>query len=229
MRLIWTVIAAVSLLAVGLLLVATGGPEPAQATHGNVEVHVHDNFYHTKGAFLVSGATDHNLAKSACEKASPDAQCDTAIHVGDTITWVAPAPLAALLHTVTECIDNTFATCGAAVDANNPIGDSGTRTPPPDVAPSGWPYGPVQFNTVGTFYYNCTVHPDVMRGRVVVSAAPAATVTAAPTATPVKPPGTGGPADGAATPWVMLLAIAGGLTLIGVSGVTLRTTRRIWR
>lgn len=172
-------LAPVLVLAVALLFGHDG--QTVEATHGNLEVHVHDDYYHPVGAFLVSGVTDHSLAKAGCEKANPDAECDAVIHVGDTITWVAPPPTAVNEHTVTECTDNTFSVCGPAVDAVNPIGDSGLRDPPPAVAPDGWPYGPIQFNDPGTFYYRCDVHPDVMRGRVVVLA-PVGGVVELPTA-----------------------------------------------
>lgn len=139
------------------------------ATHGNLNVHVHDDYYHPAGAFLSFGITDHNVAKQMCEAGNPIAACDAVIHAGDTITWVSPAPLAVNLHSVTECTDGTFTVCGAGVAAANPIEDSGVRTPP-SPGPSGWPYGPVQFNAAGTYFYRCEVHPAVMRGRIVVQA-----------------------------------------------------------
>ena len=156
------------LLAVSLVVAAGDGPVRVQASHGNLNVHVHDDFYHPAGAFVVGPGTDHALAKAACEKANPDAPCDAVIHAGDTITWVAPAPLAQNLHTVTECTGPAFIVCGANVSAANPTGDSGVRNPPPDTGSDAWPYGPIQFNTPGTYYYRCEVHPDVMRGRIVV-------------------------------------------------------------
>src|SRR3970040_12124 len=107
-----------SALAVGLvslLLVAGNGVTPAQATHGNLNVHVHDDFYHPTGAFIVGPGTDHALAKAACQVANPDPQCDAVIHVGDPLTWPSPSPLAANPHPVTECTDGPFAVCGPAV------------------------------------------------------------------------------------------------------------------
>ena len=159
---------AAGLLAVTMLVAAGDGAGPVQASHGNLNVHVHDDYYHPAGKFIVGSGTDHALAKAACEAAAPDVECDAVIHVGDTITWVAPSPLAANPHTVTECTGPSFAVCGPAVSAANPIGDSGVRNPPPDTGPDAWPYGPVQFNTAGIYYYRCEVHPNVMRGRVVV-------------------------------------------------------------
>jgi plastocyanin len=159
-----------SLLVMALLIVSSDGAAPALAAV-NKNVHVHDDFYHPAGAFVVGPGTDHNLAQAACQKANPDAACDATIHVGDTITWVSPAPLAANVHTVTECTDNSFSVCGANVDPINPIDNSGLRAPP-NPGPSGWPYGPVAFNVVGTYYYRCEVHPAVMRGRIVVTQGP---------------------------------------------------------
>lgn len=150
-------LAALAMLAV--VAVRDGAP-PAEATHGNLNVHVHDDYYHPAGAFGVP--TSHALAMTSCQKAQPDAACDAQIHIGDTITWVAPAPFAVNLHSVTECVDNTFSTCGPAVMPSNPIGDTGV------LAPGSWPTAPVLFTQTGTYYYTCTVHPSVMRGRVVV-------------------------------------------------------------
>jgi len=158
---------AAGLLAVTMLVTAGDGAGPVQASHGNLNVHVHDDYYHPAGKFIVGSGTDHALAKAACETANPDAECNAVIHVGDTITWVSPSPLAVNPHTVTECTSPSFAVCGPAVSAANPIGDSGVRNPP-SPGPSGWPYGPIQFNTPGVYYYRCEVHPNVMRGRVVV-------------------------------------------------------------
>jgi len=160
------------LVASAFSLDVSGGSRAVQASPANKNVHVHDDFYHPAGAFIVGTGTDHNVAQAACQKANPDAACDAVIQAGDTITWVAPAPLAAHVHTVTECTDNTFSVCGPGVSPGNPIGDSGVRNPPPAVAPAGWPYGPIQFNAPGTYYYRCEIHPDVMRGRTVVQSPP---------------------------------------------------------
>jgi len=154
------------------MIMASVAPQPA-TTHAavNLNVHVHDDFFHPAGAFIVGSSTDHSLAAAACEVPSPASTCDAVIYVGDTITWVSPAPLATHLHTVTECTDGSFTVCGAGVAAANPIDDSGSRNPP-SPGPSGWPYGPLTFNTAGTYYYRCEVHPSVMRGRVVVLTIP---------------------------------------------------------
>jgi len=138
------------------------GTSPVDAVPVIKQTHVHDDYYHPAGTFLVGPSTDHNLAKAGCEQANPVPQCDTIINTGDSVRWVAPAPLAVNSHTVTECTDGAFTVCGAGVSTANPIEDSGVRAQP------GWPYQ-VQFNNSGTYYYRCEVHPSVMRGRVVVN------------------------------------------------------------
>lgn len=155
----------VALLAAVFALTLVAGETPAQASHGIFNVHVHDDYFHPAGTFGVP--TDHNLAKAACQKASPDAACDSTIHVGDPISFVSPAPLATNPHSVQECSDGTFTNCSIGADPNNPIGYSGVRNPP-SPGPSGWPYTTAPFTTPGTYYFRCDVHPDVMRGRVVV-------------------------------------------------------------
>ncbi len=227
-------------LVVGLLmaLLVIGGDtsQTAEATHGNLNVHVHDDFYHPAGAF--GSPTDHTAAAAACMVADPAAACDAQIHVGDTITWVTAAPQAANPHTVTECTDNTFSVCGAAVDANNPIGDSGVRQPAPATPPTGWPYGPVTFTATGTYYYRCDVHQATMRGRVVVAAAvqtstptptPAtsAAPTTSPTGTPASVPVTGGSASdgGQMTSLAIIATVTGALLLAGSAGLALKRRR----
>ncbi len=207
------------------------------ASPGNLDIHVHDTYFHPAGAFLVNGTTDHAAAQLACQKASPDAECDAHVTIGDTITWVTSDPLVQAFHSVTECTDNTFSNCGANVDPVNPISDSGIKQP------NQWPYGPVQFNSAGTFYYHCQIHPDVMRGRVVVapaqatttptpspatpSASAAASATPAGTRTPAAVPLTGGdPAGGAGLLRPVLLAVAGGAILVALATIAVAGVRR---
>ena len=141
------------------------GSSPVDAVPIVKDAHVHDDYYHPAGTFIVGPGTDHTLAMASCQVANPDPECDVLITENDSVRWVAPAPLAANLHTVTECTDNTFSTCGAGSASPNPIEDSGVRAQP------GWPYQ-VQFTDPGTFYYRCEVHPATMRGRVIVQALP---------------------------------------------------------
>jgi hypothetical protein len=124
---------------------------------------------------------------------------------------VAPAPLAVNAHTVTECTDGTWSTCGAGTAAGNPIEDSGVRFQP------GWPYV-VQFNAAGTYYYRCEVHPTVMRGVVQV----------------YSPPGVGGvseiltganSAGGSSAPYLLLAAL-GAIVVAGAgAGFAFRRMR----
>lgn len=158
-------IAAVAALSAITFLLSNPG-STARASHGVFDVHVHDDYFHPTGGFVVG--TDHSTAKALCEQPQPDTTCTAVIDVGDSIRWVSPAPLAANIHSVTECTDNNFDVCGAGADPNSPIDDSGLRAPP-DPGPSEWPYQ-VQFDNPGIFYYRCEVHPDVMRGVVQVLA-----------------------------------------------------------
>ena len=196
---------------------------PAARAATNLDVHVHDNYYHPAGAFLVGPSTDHVAAKAACQGATPAAACDALIHVGDTITWVVAPPLAAFSHTVTECTDNTFTVCGAAVDAVNPINDSGVRPPA-----SGWPYGPIQFNSAGTFYYRCEIHPNTMRGRIIVQDVP---VTVGGSGAFADPAAIGGTAAGGGSALVtaaVASAVAAVVMLSGLAGAAVLVRAR-WR
>src|SRR5437867_3161170 len=68
---------AAGLIAVGLILTARDGAAPVHATV-NLNVHVHDNFYHPAGTF--GSPTDHNVAQAFCQVANPDPSCDALIH-----------------------------------------------------------------------------------------------------------------------------------------------------
>jgi plastocyanin len=155
-------IAALAALAIVAVFFAGGGAAGPAAAAGNTNVHVHDNYFHPQGAFLVGLSTDHVAAQAACQAANPAPACDTVITAGDTVTWIVASPPATHAHSVTECTDNTFSICGPAVSATNPINDAGVRLP------SGFPYGPIAFTQPGTYYFHCDIHPATMRGRVVV-------------------------------------------------------------
>jgi plastocyanin len=161
-------------LAAGLIVGAVvfavgGGPQTVTASHGNFNVHVHDDYFHPTGTFVPGPG--HANAMALCMQTQPDTSCTPVIHVapGDSITWIAPAPLAVHPHTITECTDASFSNCGAAVSPSNPIGDSGVLNPP-SPGPGNYPYGPVSFPTPGFYYYRCEIHPTVMRGVVQVIA-----------------------------------------------------------
>ena len=86
-----------------------------------------------------------------CNSSFSGGVCPTSIKTGDTVTWnwVGSAP-----HTSTACSDANFSTCGAAQGWDSGSKTSGTfsRT----------------FNTAGTFFYRCQIHPTTMRGRIEV-------------------------------------------------------------
>lgn len=183
------------------------GPSNVAKAAITFNVHVHDDYFHPTGTFVPGPG--HATAQTLCMQATPDATCTARIAPGDSIMWVAPAPLAVNAHSVTECTDGTWTTCGPAVAASNPIGDSGIRFQP------GWPYV-VQFNDTGNFYYRCEVHPTTMRGIVKVSNIP---------------PGVGGtvdifssPIDSEGSPSTyLLLGALGALFVVGAgAGLALR-------
>lgn len=144
------------------LVIALGGIQSAKAAI-IFNAHVHDDYFHPTGSFVVGPG--HSIAQSLCMGATPNPACTATIQTGDSVNWLAPAPLAVNPHSVTECTDGTWTTCGAGTASGNPIEDSGVRFQP------GWPYV-VQFNTAGTYYYRCEIHPTTMRGVVQVYSAP---------------------------------------------------------
>ncbi|HEV8574913.1 MAG TPA: hypothetical protein VGR43_09420 [Dehalococcoidia bacterium] len=147
-------------------------PQSAEANHsapGSADthiVHVHDNYFHPEP--LTGPWADHNAAMTDCQVAGPPPQCDMTIDVGDSVEWWTKSPFAQAPHTVTECTDNTFSTCGAAVAPANPIGDSGVFAG--GAVSNTLRYGPITFTAAGTYYYRCDVHLTTMRGRVLVQA-----------------------------------------------------------
>lgn len=114
--------------------------------------------------------------------------CQTNLAAGDTVMWTLTKPY----HTVTQCQDGTFS------DISCKGGwDSGILEPGQNYQRS--------FNSAGTFYYRCNLHPSKMRGQLDVSTAPVPTaaptpVPPAPTPAPIppSPPSSGGqpPSDG---------------------------------
>jgi plastocyanin len=149
-------------------------PETVEANHstpGTADTHIvhnHDDYYHPEP--LTGPWPNHTAAMADCQVASPPPQCNMTIDavVGDSVEWWTKSPFHANPHTVTECTDGSFTTCGASVDANNPIGDSGVL--PGGASSNMLEYGPITFTTAGSYYYRCEIHPLTMRGRVVVNA-----------------------------------------------------------
>ena len=80
------------------------------------------------------------------------------IGVGNTVTWNWSAENIPG-HTTTEC--GTDGVCGTILAAPNAIWDSSP-------AKSSGSFGPIAFNTTGTFPYRCNIHPLTMQGEVVV-------------------------------------------------------------
>jgi len=107
-----------------------------------------------------------------CNSSFNNGVCDTNISVGDTATW----NFVSGFHNATEC--------GAAWA--NASGCAGAAWfSPTGSSPFSWSR---TFDTAGTFFYLCTVHPDNMRGRIIVQqAAPTSTNTPVPpTSTPTN-------------------------------------------
>jgi plastocyanin len=101
----------------------------------------------------------------------------TTVNVGDTVTWTW---LTTRLHTVTEC-DATFTQCPLAGGFDS------------DIANNTFPPFSHTFDTPGTYYYLCTLHPSAttgMRGSVNVVAPATETPTASATPTDTPAPGT---------------------------------------
>jgi plastocyanin len=210
------VLLSMALLATALVLMARGGPEPAQASHGNVDIEVGNLFFGT----TASGAWDGTGDPGTFE--------ETTIHEGDTVTWTPWASF----HTVTGCDPNTF-----WVDCNGdaPIGDSGNQG-------TGSTWGPITFNSAGEYPYLCTLHPTFMRGKIVVEAAatPTPTVTPTPMATgtpastpqpttmgtvagPAQMPNTGSEPAPGSIPWALA---ASGLVIMALGAVLLLSNVR---
>lgn len=194
------------------LLALTGGPGIQAANIFNA--HVHDDYFHPTQGFVVGPG--HTTAQALCMAATPDATCTATIQEGDSLMWVAPAPLAVNAHTVTECTNNTFAVCGAGSSAPNPIEDSGVRFQP------GWPYL-VPFNDPGTFFYRCEIHPAAMRGVVSVIAGVGGTVELRGTS---DVPAPASEATGGTSPLAYAaLAAAAGMFIVTIGGFAVQRKR----
>lgn len=141
-----------------------GRPGTAEASHGNVNVAVGSLFFGTTGSAAWTGTGD------------PGTFEETTIHVGDSVTWTPWVNF----HTVTGCDPNTF---WVGCNGDAPMGDSGVQS-------SGFSWGPKTFSTAGEYPYLCTLHPSLMRGKIVVLAVPTPTPspTPEPTPTPTPPP-----------------------------------------
>jgi plastocyanin len=244
------VLVATVVITAGLFAVRSELAEANHSSPGTVDthiVHVHDSaavantgYFHPEP--LTPTWADHNAAEADCQVADPPAQCDMNIEAGDSVEWWTKSPFHSLPHTVTECTDNTFSNCSDTADPANPIDDSGIFQG--GATQDTLQYGAITFTAPGTYYYRCDVHPDVMRGRVVVAAAqqatpspspvptgttgptPTAGVTATPTAAqPAAAPATGGASSDGAN-WVWLVTALGGLVVVASAAAGLGMLRR---
>jgi plastocyanin len=106
-----------------------------------------------------------------CGPSSQGGVCQVQITPGDTVIWDFSG--ASLSHSTREC--------GASCDspAMSPLWDSG-------IISNGSTFQ-FTFDQAGTFLYRCSVHPDLMRGRIVVQPSPPPpTVPPTPTPRPGK-------------------------------------------
>lgn len=104
-----------------------------------------------------------------CDSSYENGICETTVNVGDTVTW----EIVEGIHTVTEC-DDTFSNCppagGGFGSGILSSGDTFSHT----------------FTEPDTVEYLCTLHPQEMRGRIIVQAPTPTPDT--PTPTPSPPP-----------------------------------------
>ena len=160
-----------------------------------------------------------------CSTSFEGGVCETNITVGDTVVWNfggASAP-----HTTTEC--------GASCDTptGSPLWDSG-------IIDDGATFQS-SFDQEGAYLYRCQIHPFLMRGRIVVRAAPTLAeptttqppgggeATATPAATVVsRAPDTGvGPQqDATESRWALVALAAMGMALVGLGAAGYRQARR---
>ena len=132
--------------------------------------------------------------------------CPRNLIAGDVVTWNYPNT-GDSVHTVTQCQNDTFSDSSCSGGWDSGILDAGQSFQR-------------SFNSSGTIYYRCNIHPTKMRGRLDVSAAPAPTATPAPapTPTPPPPPSSGEPAGGGGA------ATGGGTSTSGEASTSAGTT-----
>jgi plastocyanin len=227
-------------LAMGLIVAAAAFvvvhdvPDSAEANHstpGSVDthiVHAHDDYFHPEP--LTGPWPNHTAAMADCQTNSPAPACNMTVDVGDSVEWWTKAPFHMNPHTVTECTDGSFTNCGAAVDPNNPIGDSGVF--PGGAAVNTLRYGPVTFTTPGAYFYRCDIHPGVMVGRILVQAVgtppagpPAVGGIAGLAAAEAAQPGSAATDSGSGT-WLVASAAVLALVVIAGGASVWRTARR---
>jgi hypothetical protein len=89
-----------------------------------------------------------------CDRSYEDGVCVTTVNAGETVTWqwVGRKP-----HTTTAC-GGSLDKCPKPRSWDSPVQESGAFS--------------YTFDSAGTFFYRCQLHPDEMRGQIVVLAAP---------------------------------------------------------
>ncbi len=162
-----------------------------------------------------------------CSATFENGVCETTITEGDTVVWNFAGSVTP--HTATEC----GATCDSPT--GSPLWDSG-------IIDDGSTFQS-SFSQPGTYLYFCQIHPLLMRGRIVVQAAPTPP-PAGPTAT--QPPGgteataTPGATDVSGAPdtgvgpqqdatesrWALVALAAMGIALVGLGAAGYRQARR---
>ncbi len=144
-----------------------------------------------------------------CDPSKSGQVCETPVTAGDTVTWSVQSGT----HTVTQCTDSTFTSCGGGF-ASTALNTGQTFTQ--------------SFEQAGTSFYRCSFHPGEMRGSIVAAQAVTASPTPVPSAvgsmTPAAVlPQTGSDPgnDSALVPWILA-----GAVLLAVGAATLVISRR---
>ncbi len=143
-----------------------------------------------------------------CDSSFLGGVCETTIDVGDTVAWDYASGGGTAPHTTTECGDPCK--IETAMDGNR-LWDSGQTSATWMLPGDTFAY---TFNTPGTFFYLCAIHPDSMRGAITVqgqASTPTPTPTPVPTqtCTPTPTPTTAGSSP---TPTATPTAVALGVT-----------------
>ncbi len=111
----------------------------------------------TTHTVFVNNSVFCGSASSSCAQPFP-----TTISVGDTVQWLDGQ--AGVAHSVRQCAGD-----GTGCPGGSPGFDSGILIDPEDINMNPIPYLTETFNSAGTFFYNCQVHGNIMRGIITVS------------------------------------------------------------
>jgi plastocyanin len=162
-----------------------------------------------------------------CAPSFQDSVCETSITAGDAVTWV----LVGNFHTVTQCTSG-FAQCPDSGGFDSGVLNQGQTFQQ-------------NFPNPGTIEYLCLVHPQNMRGRIVVSAptpvptpSPSLSGAVSPTITPVAqngdqtdspaavPAGGGAPTADHSDPLAWIAFFVGGAMFVAAGATATATARR---